>query len=75
MYGFDQAPYRLPKLLTPRLFVLEYVRQLTAIDMKHFRKSKKRGRITNPIAMGGYAFSNNNEASEAIKLLEELKFH
>lgn len=57
MYGTASAPYRLPKLLTPIIFVLEYIRQLVEIDEIHFISSRKKGRMTFPIVMGGYAIN------------------
>lgn len=40
MLGSESAPYRLPKLLTPRYFVLEYVipLEMVEIDEVHFLK-------------------------------------
>jgi len=55
LYGTEATPYRLPRLLTPRLFMLEYVSQMVEVDNLHFVKSRKKGEIVFPIAMGGYA--------------------
>jgi len=65
MYGDEIAPYRLPKLLTPRIFVLEYVRQLVHVDEACFIQSHKKGQMVYPIAMGGYVLSNHKGAKEA----------
>ena len=43
MYGVEmESPYKIPKLLTTRCFVLEYVRHLVDIDLFHFLKYKKK---------------------------------
>ena len=45
MYGIESTPYKFPKLLTPRVIVLEYVRQLVEIDEIHFREIQKERKV------------------------------
>lgn len=72
--GSKISPYRLPKLLTSRVFILEYVRQLLHVDEICFTKSKKKSHIVYPITLGGCAFSNHKGAMEATKILKEMDF-
>ena len=44
LYDIESPPYKLPMILTPRIFVLEYVRQMLEVDNLHFIKLKKKGR-------------------------------
>ena len=41
VYGFTGEPYRLPAFLTPRIFALEYMRQILHAEEEHFRAFKK----------------------------------
>ena len=66
-------PYILLKLLTPRLFVLEYVKEVVEVDEIHFHKYKKRGRVIFPIVMGGYSI-HDNRGKMAIMVFETLDF-
>ena len=72
IYGIEQEPYRLPMFLTPRTFVLEYVRKMIEIDNLHFVKSGKKGRTPLPIAMRGYVVSDKRGIEEIIKVLKFL---
>ena len=36
VYGFTREPYRLPAFLTPRIFALEYMRQILHAEEEHF---------------------------------------
>ncbi len=38
--------------------MLEYVSQMVEVDNLHFVKSRKKGEIVFPIAMGGYAVND-----------------
>ena len=58
LYGIETTPYKMSKLLTPRLFMLEYLRQMVEVDDLHFIKSRKKGRIVFPISMGGYVLND-----------------
>jgi hypothetical protein len=72
LYGSEIPPYKLPKLLTPRVFALEYVRQRLNVDEIYFTKSKKKSHIVYPIALGGYAFGNHKGAREVANILQEM---
>ena len=41
VYGFEGKPYKLPKFLTRRLFVLEFLRQRLSVENENFIKHKK----------------------------------
>ena len=41
VYGFEGEPYKLPKFLTRRIFVLEYLRQTMSVENEIFIKHKK----------------------------------
>ena len=75
MYGVElESPYKIPKLLITRSFVLEYVRHLVDIDLFHFLKSKKKIHIVYLGAMMGDYFSKRKGANEAIQVLDKFKF-
>jgi len=42
IYGYELAPYRLPKYVPMRLFALEYFRQFGNVDMFHFYSRSKK---------------------------------
>ena len=41
VYGFEGTPYKLPKFLTRRLFVLEILRQRLSTENENFIRHKK----------------------------------
>ena len=41
VYGFEGEPYKLPKFLTRRLFVLEFLTQRLSVENESFIKSNK----------------------------------
>ena len=41
VYGFEGGPYKIPKFLTRRLFVLEFLRQRLSVENENFIKNKK----------------------------------
>lgn len=45
LYGLEMAPYRIPKLLTPRIFILECVRQLLHVDEVCIKRAHKKSHI------------------------------
>ena len=75
MYGVElEPPYKIPKLLTTRCFVLEYVRYMVDIELFHFLKSKMKIHIVYLGVMMGYDFSKGKGANEAIQVLDKLSF-
>ena len=71
MYGVElESPYKIPKLLITRSFVLEYVRHLVDIDLFHFLKSKKKIHIVYLGVVMGYDFSKRKGSNEAIQVLD-----
>ncbi len=66
MFCVESAPYSLPRLLTPRVFVLEYVGQLVQIYEVYLYKSTNKSRMSYPFFMGGEAISDRKGAKEAI---------
>jgi len=52
--------------------MLEYVRLMVEIDNLHFTKSKKKGRMTFLVVMGGYAINEKRGIKEALELLKSL---
>jgi hypothetical protein len=45
VYGFELAPYRLPKYLPMRIFSLEYIRQMSNSNDIHFVSLKKKQQL------------------------------
>jgi hypothetical protein len=45
VYGCELAPYKLPKYLLVRIFVLEYIRQIINSDDIHFVSLKKKQQL------------------------------
>ena len=74
MYGLESPPYILLRLITPRIFALEYVKYLVKVHEVHFLKYMKKQRMTLLIVMGGYAINDKKGSKEAIKILEKLVF-
>ena len=75
MYGDNlERPYKIPKILTTRCFILEYVRHLVDINFFHFLKSIKKIHIVYLGVMMGYDFSKRKGATEAIQVLDKLNF-
>ena len=52
--GTYSTPHIFPKLLTPRLFVLEYISEMVEMDDIHFMMTKNTNKLNFPMAMGAY---------------------
>ena len=75
MYGVElKAPYKIPKILTTRCFVLESVRHLVDIDLFHFLKSRNKIHIVYLGVLMGYDFSKRKGVNESIQVLDKLSF-
>ena len=66
MYVAQSVPYKFPKILIPSIYVLEYVRQVEENDDIDFPNSRKKGRMTFPIATRGYATNDRIGTKDAI---------
>ena len=75
MYGVElESPYKIPKILTTRCFIQEYVRHLVDIDLFHFLKSIKKIHIVYLGVVMGYDLSKGKGVNEAIQVLDKLSF-
>ena len=68
-------PYRLQKLLTPRIFILECVIQLLYVDEVCIKSAHKNIHIIDPIAMWGYYFLSNKEALQVDIIFGEMNLY
>ena len=60
VYGFTGEPYRLPALLTPRIFALEFMRQRLYAEEEHFRAFKKSSDVKLTLKVGPFIFKNKS---------------
>ena len=70
--GIKSTPHKLPKLLTPNTFFLEYVSQMIEVDNIHYLQSKKKARIVFPISMGGYLINHKRGIMTVLQIIKNL---
>lgn len=68
IYGSEEQPYRLPSLLTPRIFSLEVLRQKLHSYELHFSRKKQSSNFKVPITIG--TFTVKNKAT--IELIDDI---
>lgn len=69
MYGTTYSPFRSLQLLSPWIFVIQYVMQLVEINNIHLLILRKKERITLLIVMGGYVINERKGVKEAFQVL------
>ena len=74
VYGFTEEPYKLPDLLTPRVFALEFIRQRLCAEEEHFIAFKKSSDVKFPLNFGPFIFKNKSALLVVEKLLEVMDF-
>ena len=74
VYVFTREPYRLPVFLTPRIFALEFMRQILYAEEEHFEAFKKSSNIKFPLKVGPFIFKNKSALVIVEKLLENMDF-
>lgn len=73
IYGYELAPYKLPRYLPMRLFSLEYYRQIINLDEVHFVKAKKKAQLRIKYQLGPFVCSSREAGKEAEEILLRLK--
>ena len=68
VYGFTGEPYKLPVFLTPRIFSLEFMRQILCAEEEHFRAFKKSSNVKFPLKVHPFIFKNKS----ALLVIERL---
>ena len=74
VYGFTGKPYRLPFLLTQRIFTLEFMRQRLYAEEEHFGAFRKYFDVKFPLKIGPFIFKNKSALLVIEKLLEVMDF-
>ena len=74
VYGFTGEPYRLHVFLTPRIFALEFMRQILYAEEENFGAFKKSSNIKFPLKVGPFIFKNKGALVIVEKLLENMDF-
>jgi hypothetical protein len=74
VYGFELAPYKLPKYLPIIIFSLEYIRQIINSDDIHFVSIKKKQQLRIKGQIGSFICNNRGVGEEADRMLREMKF-
>ena len=73
IYGYELAPYKLPRYLPMRLFALEYYRQMINSDEVHFVKAKKKAQLRIKDQIGPFICNSREVGKEAKEVLQRLK--
>ena len=68
-------PYRLQKMLTPRIFILECIIQLLYVDEVCIKSAHKNIHIIDPIAMWGYYFFSNKASLQVAIIFGEMNLY
>ena len=72
LYGTYSTPLIFPKLLTHRVFVLEYISEMVEMDDIHFMRTKKKTKLNCPISMGGYVTNDKRCINDSIEALKQI---
>ena len=72
LYGTYSTPHIFPKLLTPRVFVLEYISEMVEMDGIHFMRTKKKTKLNFPISTGGYVTNDKRCIKDSPKALKQI---
>lgn len=68
VYGAEKKPYKLPKFLTPRNFVLEILRHRFDSNYVHITSRNQAGTFKLLVTVGPFTVKNRN----VVKIIEEI---
>ena len=74
VYGFEGEPYKLPKFLTRRIFVLEYLRQRLSIENEIFIKHKKVSSIKFKFTLEPFVVESVNAITVIDQIMKGMNF-
>ena len=72
LYGTYSTPYIFPKMLTPRVFLLEYISEIVEMDDIHFMGTKKKTELNFPMSMGGYVKNDKICIKDSLEALKQI---
>ena len=72
LYGTYSTPHIFPNLLTPRVFVLEYISEMVEMDDIHFMRTKKKTKLNFPMSMGGYVTNDKICIKDSLETLKQI---
>ena len=72
LYGTYSTPHIFPKMLTPRVFVLEYICEMVEMDDIHFMRTKKKTTLNFPMSMGGYVKNDKRCIKDSLEALKQI---
>lgn len=71
IYGCELCPYKLPRYVPMRLFVLEYYRQLINSDLTHFHSAKKKAHLKFKDHLGPFIMNKKEGWQYANQILRD----
>jgi len=74
VYGFEHEAYMLPVFLTPRIFSLEYIRQVFFSDKEHFSGKKQATIFKLPQQIGPFLAKSRSTVEYVEKILQQMHF-
>ena len=74
VFECELAPYKLPKYVPVRIFVLEYIRQIMNSDDIHFVSLKKKQQLRIKGQIGSFICNSRGAGEEYDRMLKEMKF-
>jgi hypothetical protein len=74
VYGYQEGPYLLPVFLTPRVFSLEFIRQIIILETTHFLKMHKSSNLKFPFIIGSFVVKTRSCLPRIQGKLSEFEF-
>jgi hypothetical protein len=74
VYGYQEGPHILPVFLTPKIFVLEFIRQRIISDTEHFLKTHKASNLKSPFIVGPFVVNNKSCLLQIQSKISEFGF-
>lgn len=74
IYGFTEEPYKLPVVLTTRIFVLEFLRQRLHVESEIFLKHKKSSNIKFKYTIEPFVVDSTSALPIIQDILKTMKF-
>ena len=72
LYGTYSTLHIFPKLLTHRVFVLEYISEMVEMDEIHLMRTKKKTKLNFPMSMGGYVTNDKRCIKDSLEALKQI---
>ena len=72
LYGTYSTPHIFPNILTPMVFVLEYISELVEMDDIHFMRRKKKTKLHFPMSIGGYVTNDKRCIKDSLEDLKQI---